>query len=164
MRLYIKNMVCSRCRMVVQAELEMAGLHPLTVEQGEVEIGVSPTKEQLTSGELGSANLSDHLAEKLHYEYTYLSNLFSAVEGTTIEKYFIAQKVEKVKELLGKVEGVRDVRIDLKKGEAEVDMTRHVGTAILRSAHMYMHLWSWGWVWRLRREWRLFGLTWSRWW
>ncbi|WP_431210488.1 hypothetical protein ACQ86N_31450 [Puia sp. P3] len=34
MRLYIKNMVCSRCRMVVQAELEKAGLHPLTVEAG----------------------------------------------------------------------------------------------------------------------------------
>lgn len=45
-------------------------------------------------------NLSDYLADKLHYEYTYLSNLFSEVEGTTIEKYFIAQRIEKVKELL----------------------------------------------------------------
>jgi len=45
-------------------------------------------------------NLSDHLADKLHYDYTYLSNLFSEVEGTTIEKYFIAQRIEKVKELL----------------------------------------------------------------
>ena len=45
-------------------------------------------------------NLSDLLREKLNHEYNYLSNLFSAIEGTTIEKYFIAQKVEKVKELL----------------------------------------------------------------
>jgi YesN/AraC family two-component response regulator len=45
-------------------------------------------------------NLSSHLADKLHYDYTYLSNLFSEVEGTTIEKYFIAQRVEKIKELL----------------------------------------------------------------
>lgn len=45
-------------------------------------------------------NLSDVLSEKLHHDYNYLSNLFSEVEGTTIEKYFIAQKVEKVKELL----------------------------------------------------------------
>lgn len=45
-------------------------------------------------------NLSDVLVEKINHDYNYLSNLFSAVEGTTIEKYFIAQKIEKVKELL----------------------------------------------------------------
>ena len=45
-------------------------------------------------------NLSELLSEKLHHDYNYLSNLFSEVEGTTIEKYFIAQKIEKVKELL----------------------------------------------------------------
>ncbi len=45
-------------------------------------------------------NLSDYLGNRLHHDYTYLSNLFSEVEGTTIEKYFIAQKIEKVKELL----------------------------------------------------------------
>lgn len=46
------------------------------------------------------ANLSDILGKKLNHDYNYLSNLFSEVEGTTIEKYFIAQKIEKVKELL----------------------------------------------------------------
>ncbi|MCE7044503.1 AraC family transcriptional regulator [Dyadobacter sp. CY312] len=46
------------------------------------------------------SNLSDILSEKLNHDYNYLSNLFSEVEGTTIEKYFIAQKIEKVKELL----------------------------------------------------------------
>lgn len=45
-------------------------------------------------------NLSELLSSSLHYDYGYLSNLFSEVEGTTIEKYFIAQKIEKVKELL----------------------------------------------------------------
>jgi YesN/AraC family two-component response regulator len=45
-------------------------------------------------------NLSSILSNKLHHDYNYLSNLFSEVEGTTIEKYFIAQKIEKVKELL----------------------------------------------------------------
>ena len=44
--------------------------------------------------------MSDILSEILHHDYNYLSNLFSEVEGTTIEKYFIAQKIEKVKELL----------------------------------------------------------------
>jgi len=46
------------------------------------------------------SNLSDILSNKLHHDYTYLSNLFSEVEGTTIEKYFISQKIERVKELL----------------------------------------------------------------
>ncbi len=45
-------------------------------------------------------NLSDLLSAELNHDYSYLSNLFSEVEGTTIEKYFIAQKIEKVKELL----------------------------------------------------------------
>ncbi len=45
-------------------------------------------------------NLSDYLAGHLHYEYNYLSSLFSEAEGTTIEKYYISQKIEKVKELL----------------------------------------------------------------
>jgi AraC-like DNA-binding protein len=45
-------------------------------------------------------NLSNILSSKLHQDYNFLSNLFSAIEGTTIEKYFIAQKIEKVKELL----------------------------------------------------------------
>lgn len=45
-------------------------------------------------------NLSEYIADQLHYEYNYLSNLFSETEGTTIEKYYISQRIEKVKELL----------------------------------------------------------------
>ena len=45
-------------------------------------------------------NISLYISTHLHYDYNYLSNLFSEVEGITIEKYFIAQKIEKVKELL----------------------------------------------------------------
>lgn len=45
-------------------------------------------------------NLSNHLSEKLHKDYHYLSSLFSSVENTTIEQYFILQKIEKIKELL----------------------------------------------------------------
>ncbi len=45
-------------------------------------------------------NLSDLLKNSLNHDYNYLSNLFSEVEGITIEKYLIAQKIEKVKELL----------------------------------------------------------------
>ena len=54
---------------------------------------------QNQNGEL-LQNLSDVLREKLQQDYNYLSRLFSDVEGITIEKYFISQKIEKVKELL----------------------------------------------------------------
>jgi len=128
-------MVCNRCKMVVKAEVEKIGLHPLSVELGEVVIKETPTKLQLQQLEaafkdLGfemidnkkaqtiekikniivklvhhsdnniKTNLSAHIAAQLHQDYNYLSNLFSEVEGTTIEKYFIAHKIEKVKELL----------------------------------------------------------------
>ena len=45
-------------------------------------------------------NLSTYITSQIFQDYNSLSNLFSEVEGTTIEKYFIAQKIEKVKELL----------------------------------------------------------------
>jgi AraC family transcriptional regulator len=45
-------------------------------------------------------NLSTYLSEKLHYEYTYLSSLFSEAEGRTIENFFIEQRIVKAKEML----------------------------------------------------------------
>ena len=45
-------------------------------------------------------NFSRYLSEKLDHDYTYLANLFSEVQGLTIEKFFIAHKIERVKELL----------------------------------------------------------------
>jgi AraC-like DNA-binding protein len=45
-------------------------------------------------------NLSNYLSNELNHDYTYITNLFTQVEGTTIEQYFIAQKIERVKELL----------------------------------------------------------------
>jgi len=45
-------------------------------------------------------NFSERLSRTLRLEYSYLSNLFSSVVGTTIEKYIILQRIEKVKELL----------------------------------------------------------------
>ena len=135
MKLYVKNMVCNRCKMVVQAELEKLELNILSIELGKVEIAevLSPAQKQAVNDALLplgfqviddkksrlienikkliielvhqndselSTNLSDFLSSNLHYEYGYLSKLFSEVEGVSIEKYFIAQKIERVKELL----------------------------------------------------------------
>ncbi len=44
--------------------------------------------------------LSEHLSRELNYDYTYLSNLFSEVQGITIEKFYITHRIERVKELL----------------------------------------------------------------
>jgi AraC-like DNA-binding protein len=50
--------------------------------------------------ELPKTNFSDFLIEKLHYDYTYMANLFSEVQGTTIEQFIILHKIERVKELI----------------------------------------------------------------
>jgi AraC-like DNA-binding protein len=50
--------------------------------------------------ELPRVNFSDYLSEKLKYNYTYLANLFSETEGTTIEHFIIIHKIERVKELI----------------------------------------------------------------
>lgn len=135
MKLYIKNMVCSRCKMVVKSELEKLGLHLFSVELGEVETSteISDLQKKEIAQQLKlfgfeliddkksrtiekiklliidlvhqknneiSSNLSDYIVSHLSQDYNTLSNLFSEVENTTIEKYFIHQKVEKVKELL----------------------------------------------------------------
>jgi AraC-like DNA-binding protein len=129
-------MVCNRCIMVVQSELEKVGLHPLAITLGEVVLQEAAlTSDQSQSlhqsfEQLGfeiiddkksrliekiktlivelvhhgdnelHTNLSTYLSAQLHHDYNYLSNLFSEVEGATIEKYFISQKIERVKELL----------------------------------------------------------------
>ena len=133
--LFIKNMVCNRCIMVVQSELDKLGLKVKNIKLGEVLLESEPPaeKKKELNGVLTSLgfeliddkkgriiekikaviidlvhhqdnetkhNLSDLLSSELHHDYNYLSNLFSDVEGTTIEKYFIAQKIERVKELL----------------------------------------------------------------
>lgn len=128
-------MVCNRCIMVVQNELDKLGLVAKNIKLGEVTLERELTKEERSKLEktlvpLGfeviddrksriiekikniiidlvhhqdndaKTNLSDVLSNGLHHDYNYLSSLFSEVEGTTVEKYFIAQKIEKVKELL----------------------------------------------------------------
>ena len=137
MKLYIKHMVCGRCKRVVRDILEELGIEVLRVELGEVETGELPATvsmeqirrvladndfelledrktvvvEQIKALIVNEVhhdrrerpehqNLSDFLTQKIGYDYSYLSHLFSAIEGMTIEKYVIAQKIEKVKEYL----------------------------------------------------------------
>lgn len=52
------------------------------------------------SDEVPKVNYSDYISEKLNYDYTYLSNIFSEVKGMTIQHFIIINKIERVKELL----------------------------------------------------------------
>ena len=128
-------MVCIRCRMAVENELEKLGLHPTKIELGEAEIMEDLSIEQLDNLSISlkniglelikdrkiiladkvktaiidlvhytdnqiKINLPDYLSEKVFHNYAFLSKLFSEVKGTTIEKFYLSQKLEKVKELL----------------------------------------------------------------
>lgn len=135
MNLYIKNMVCNRCIMVVKQELENLGLNPIHVSMGEAELSKQPSVKQMQqlnsrllqlgfeilddkkqkqiekiksllikkvqSGDVEEHfSISEYLSNALHKDYSYISRLFSEVEGITVEQFFILQKIEKVKELL----------------------------------------------------------------
>ncbi len=133
MILYIKNMVCNRCILVVEQELEKLGLAVKNVTMGEAELLKKPTDKLLNkinerlkevgfellddqkqkqiekirthlinkvqSGDIEEHfSISDFLKKALNKDYSYISRLFSEVEGITIEQFFILQKIEKVKE------------------------------------------------------------------
>ncbi len=136
MQLYIKNMVCDRCILVVRQLLDQMNVEYKQIQLGMVELKEEMTPNQLEKfGELVSMKgfellddkkarlvenikitiisliqgysdldfnkkLSVILVEKLQHDYHFLTTLFSAVEGVTIEKFVILQRIEKVKELL----------------------------------------------------------------
>ena len=50
--------------------------------------------------DLPKNNYSDYISEKLNYDYTYLSSIFSEIKGVIIQQFIINHKIEKVKELL----------------------------------------------------------------
>lgn len=133
--LYIKNMVCDRCKTAVRNLLQAEGMVARTVELGVVELEqpaghaqrvqlkeglqklgfeLLDDKRQQTIDRIKShiidlvhyqdshagINLSDYLARHLHTDYSSLSKLFSEFTGMTIERFFILQRIERVKELI----------------------------------------------------------------
>ena len=132
-KLYVKNMVCDRCKLVVKQVLEKVGMDYTAVELGEVVLPSKPLIKLLHQFQKdiedfgfeliedknsriiskikglalsfideheGGENFSEVVTESLHKDYGSLSSLFSEVEGITIEKFLILQRVERVKELL----------------------------------------------------------------
>ncbi len=89
---------------VLRAELEKVGFELIDSHTAAVieKIKQLVIKQARNDGDKKETklNLSKFLSEKLNYEYTHLSSIFSAIEGRTIEQYFIEQRIEKAKELL----------------------------------------------------------------
>ena len=56
--------------------------------------------QYIAQGDEKQMKLSSFITKRLHYDYSYLSDLFSSIEGITIEQYLILQRIEKVKEFL----------------------------------------------------------------
>lgn len=135
MKLFIKYMVSTRCKMVIKDILRQLGYHFILVDLGEVEVMEELSSEQLKElkivlHEVGfelmddkkailierikvvivehvhygedspPIKFSDYLSQKLNHDYTYMANLFSDVQGTTIEQYIIGHKTERIKELI----------------------------------------------------------------
>jgi AraC family transcriptional regulator len=133
----VKNMVCQRCVMAVEAILQTGAIPFQKVTFGEIHLSAELNEEQKdylktsldrigfemidnqtssivekikqlvikrARNEVGEEErkikLSQYIVDRIYHEYTYLSSLFSAVEGRTIENYFIEQRIEKAKELL----------------------------------------------------------------
>jgi len=89
-------------RELLKANLLQSGLELLDDKRS---ILIEKIKNVITelihySDELPRVNYSDYISEKLDYDYTYLSNIFSEVKGTTIQQFIIINKIERVKELL----------------------------------------------------------------
>jgi len=118
-------MVSNRCKLAVKEALRNLGLHFIVVDLGEVEIMEILTIEQREelkialhssvliekiknaivemvhhANETVKVNFSNYLSEKLNHDYTYLANLFSEVQGTSIEQFIISHKIERIKELI----------------------------------------------------------------
>lgn len=87
---------------VLDVGLKTYGLELITDNRAKIIEKIKNTIIELIhySEEELKVNFSAYLSEKLNYDYTYLSNLFSEVHGTTIEHFIIHQKIERVKELL----------------------------------------------------------------
>ena len=135
MKLFVRNMVCNRCKIVVSGIFQDVGITIQQMELGEIDLNQIPSEEKMNLlnkklNEAGFEIIDDQksklienikrvlitlsqpnstrdnkkisvlLEEELKKDYKYLSNLFSSVEGQTIEHYFINIKIEKVKELL----------------------------------------------------------------
>lgn len=98
----IKENITNELKQKLKSNLVMSGLELLDDQKS---ILVDKIKNVIIemihySDEVPRVNYSDFISEKLDYDYTYLSNLFSEVKGITIQHFIISHKIERAKELI----------------------------------------------------------------
>jgi YesN/AraC family two-component response regulator len=102
--IHLANELSSVQKETLVANLKNEGFELIESHMSELieKIKVLVTKRARNEGDKNEIriNLSTYLSEKLHFEYTYLSSSFSAVEGRSIDNFYIEQRVEKAKELI----------------------------------------------------------------
>ena len=98
----VMETLTSEQRQQLREQLEEAGLELMDDKRAVLIEKIKNIIIQMIhhSNEVIKVNFSDYLSEKLNHNYTYLANLFSEVQGTTIEQYIISHKVERIKELI----------------------------------------------------------------
>ena len=98
----IMENITPEMRNLLNINLEKSGLGLLEDKKGVMIEKIKNIIMELVyySESVPKTNLSDYISEKLNYDYTYLANLFSENQGTTIEHFYLNHKIERVKELL----------------------------------------------------------------
>jgi len=99
----IMENISEEIRIQLKDELEKIGLELMEDKKASLVNKIKNAIIELIhndSDEKLKINYSEYLSRKLDLNYTYLSNLFSEVHGTTIEYYIIAHKIERIKELM----------------------------------------------------------------
>lgn len=86
----------------LKADLVLSGLELMDDRKGILIERIKNAVVEMVhhSDENLKTNFSDYLSDKLGYDYTYLANLFSEVQGSTIGQFIIAHKIERIKELI----------------------------------------------------------------
>ena len=86
----------------LEKDLNKAGFELIETRVGKIIEDIKQTLIEYLNLGMDSQNikLSSFITIKLSYDYSYLSDLFSSIEGKTIEQFYILQRIEKVKELL----------------------------------------------------------------
>jgi AraC-like DNA-binding protein len=128
-------MVSTRCKLIVESELEKVGLKCISIDQGIIEVKGIISLAQMHSIGIGllncglelldnkrnslferikdvitqviylsdnpkKTNFPEYLSATLNYDYTYLANVFSEIQGITIEQFIILNKIQFVKQLI----------------------------------------------------------------
>jgi transcriptional regulator GlxA family with amidase domain len=135
MKIFIKNMISTRCKLIVESELEKVGLKCISVDQGTAEVHGIISQGQMQRLGIGllnyglelldnkrnilferikdviaqviyhsdnpkKTNFPECLSARLNYNYAYLANVFSEIQGITIEQFIILNKIQFVKQLI----------------------------------------------------------------